>query len=154
MAEPSPTHGGEVAVGVDGSDGSRAALDYAMDEAARRGVGVHAITAYAGPDVWSSPEGLVPDARVLHDAAQRELATVVEEVSQARAGRGLPVPAVRAEVAMGPASTVLLAHARGASALVVGHRGRGGLASRFIGSVGLSAVIHADCTVVVVRDQA
>jgi len=143
---------GDVAVGVDGSDGSRAALAYAMDEAARRGVGVHAITAYAGPDVWSTAEGLVPDAQVLHDAAQREVAGVVDEVSAARRERGLAVPEVRSEVAMGPASTVLLHHARGASVLVVGHRGRGGLASRFIGSVGLSAVIHAECTVVVVRD--
>ncbi|MDD7937541.1 universal stress protein [Actinomycetospora lutea] len=150
MSEPAA--GGEVAVGVDGSEGSRAALDYAMDEAARRGVGVHAITAYAGPDVWSTAEGLVPDARVLHDAAQREATAAVQEVSAVRRERGRPVPEVRTEVAMGPASTVLLHHARGASVLVVGHRGRGGLASRFIGSVGLSAVIHADCTVVVVRD--
>lgn len=152
MSEPAPTRTGDVAVGVDGSDGSRAALAWAMDEAARRGLAVHAITAYAGPDVWSTAEGLVPDARVLHDAAQREVAAAVEEVSAARRERGLAVPEVRTEVAMGPAATVLLHHARGASVLVVGHRGRGGLASRFIGSVGLSAVIHADCTVVVVRD--
>lgn len=147
-----PVAEGDVAVGIDGSDGSRAALDYAMDEAARRGVGVHAITAYAGPDVWTTAEGLVPDARVLHAAAQHEVTAAVEEVSARRTSRGLAVPAVRTEVAMGPASTVLLHHARGASVLVVGHRGRGGIASRFIGSVGLSAVIHADCTVVVVRD--
>lgn len=143
---------GDVAVGVDGSDGSRAALAYAMDEAARRGVAVHAITAYAGPDVWSTAEGLVPDARVLHDAAQRELTATLEEVSAARRDQGLPVPEVRSEIAMGPATTVLLHHARGAAVLVVGHRGRGGLASRFIGSVGLNAVIHAECTVIVVRD--
>ena len=36
--------------------------------------------------------------------------------------------------------------------LVVGHRGRGAVASRVIGSVGLSVVLHAACTVTVVHD--
>jgi len=153
MSEPGSAAGAVVA-GVDGSDGSRAALEYAMDEAARRGVPVRAIMAYAGPDVWSSAEGVIPDARILHDAAARDVRALVDdEVSAARAARGAPAPpVVEADIAMGPASTVLIHHSRGAAVLVVGHRGRGGLASRVIGSVGLSAVIHAECTVVVVRD--
>ncbi|MHC1557477.1 universal stress protein [Actinomycetospora sp. C-140] len=150
MSQPTP---GAVVVGVDGSDGSKAALGYAMDEAVRRGAPVTALLAYGGPDVWTTAEGVVPpDARVLHDAAAREVAAVVEEVASARRARGEAVPEVTTEIAMGPASTVLLHHSRGAAVLVVGHRGRGGLASRVIGSVGLSAVIHADCTVVVVRE--
>jgi nucleotide-binding universal stress UspA family protein len=152
MTDPAPGTTRPVVVGVDGSDGSKFALEYAMDEATHRGAPLRAIMAYGGPDVWTTPEGVVPpDAQVLHDAAQREIAAVVEEVSTVRRGRGAPVPAVDLEVAMGPASTVLLHHSRGAAVLVVGHRGRGGLASRIIGSVGLNAVIHADCTVVVVR---
>jgi nucleotide-binding universal stress UspA family protein len=152
VSEPVSASTGPVVVGVDGSDGSRAALEYAMDEAVRRGVPLRAITAYAGPDVWTAEDAVLPDARILHDLAEREVSAAVAAVADARRSRGAAVPAVETEVAMGPASTVLLHHARGASVLVVGHRGRGGLASRIIGSVGLSAVIHADCTVVVVRD--
>jgi nucleotide-binding universal stress UspA family protein len=152
MTEPATTTPGSVVVGVDGSDGSRAALEYAMDEADRRGTTVRALMAYGGPDVWTTADGVLPDARVLHDAAAQEVRAVVEEVAASRRARGAPVPVTEADIAMGPASTVLLHHSRGAAALVVGHRGRGGLASRFIGSVGLSAVIHAECTVVVVRD--
>jgi nucleotide-binding universal stress UspA family protein len=46
---------------------------------------------------------------------------------------------------------VLVHLSRHADALIVGHRGRGGLASHLIGSVGLSCVVHAETTVVVVR---
>lgn len=152
MTEPSPTAPGAVVVGVDGSDGSRAALEYGLDEAARRGVPLRALMAYAGPDVWTTADGVLPDARVLHDAAAQEVRAIVDEIVAARRARSAPEPpAVEAEIAMGPASTVLIHHSQGAAVLVVGHRGRGGLASRIIGSVGLSAVIHAECTVVVVR---
>jgi nucleotide-binding universal stress UspA family protein len=46
---------------------------------------------------------------------------------------------------------VLVRESEHADVLVVGHRGRGAAASRLIGSVGLSAVVHAACTVIVVR---
>jgi nucleotide-binding universal stress UspA family protein len=55
---------------------------------------------------------------------------------------------VRAEI--GRAADILVEAARGAAVLVVGHRGRGGLSSRVLGSVGLSCVLHAPCPVVVV----
>jgi nucleotide-binding universal stress UspA family protein len=38
-----------------------------------------------------------------------------------------------------------------AALLVVGHRGRGAVATRLIGSVGLGVVVHAHCPVLVVR---
>lgn len=153
MSQPdhAATGGTAVLVGVDGSDGSRAALEYAMGEAAWRALPLRAVMAYAGPDVWVAPEGFVPDARVLHDAAYKDVTALVESVTGARRARGEPVPRVEVEVAMGPASAVLQRLSKGAALLVVGHRGRGGIASRFIGSVGLNCVIHAECTVVVVR---
>jgi nucleotide-binding universal stress UspA family protein len=53
--------------------------------------------------------------------------------------------------ASGPAAVVLERLSAGATMLVVGHRGRGAVASRLIGSVGLSTVVHARCSVLIVR---
>jgi nucleotide-binding universal stress UspA family protein len=140
-----------VVVGIDGSEGSRAALEYALDEAVWRDLPVRAVLAYGAADVWATEDGGVPDARTLRDAADREASSLVESAVGARRSRGEPVPPVEVEVAMGPAPAVLERLSRDAALLVVGHRGRGGFASRFIGSVGLSCVIRAACTVVVVR---
>jgi nucleotide-binding universal stress UspA family protein len=49
---------------------------------------------------------------------------------------------------------VLIEQAQAADLLVVGHRGRGGLASALLGSVGLHCVLHAACPVIIVRPAA
>jgi nucleotide-binding universal stress UspA family protein len=46
---------------------------------------------------------------------------------------------------------VLVDQSRDADMLVVGHRGRGGLRSAVLGSVGLQCVLHAAVPVTVVR---
>ena len=43
--------------------------------------------------------------------------------------------------------------ADGAELLVIGHRGRGSVASVLLGSVGLYCVLHAQCPVTVVRPR-
>ena len=66
-------------------------------------------------------------------------------------------PALAAQVEMeivgvtGHAASELVEQSREADALVLGHRGRGGIASTFLGSVGLSCVLHAHCPVTIVR---
>ena len=45
--------GPRVVVAVDGSAGSEAALRFAMEDAARRGVPVEAVVAYRPPDYWT-----------------------------------------------------------------------------------------------------
>jgi len=45
--------GPRVVAAVDGSAGSRAALRFAMEDAARRGVPVEAVVAYRPPDYWT-----------------------------------------------------------------------------------------------------
>jgi nucleotide-binding universal stress UspA family protein len=144
---------GRIVVGIDGSTGSDAALDYACDEATQRTLSVAAVTAWEPPNLWITPEGLVPPAATLQamalDAARRQVA----RVAAARAARGLPAVDVSVEAHSGPAGAVLERIARHAEMLIVGHRGRGAVASRLIGSVGLSCVVHAPCTVVVVRSS-
>ena len=142
---------GAVVVGIDGSPGSRAALDFACDEAQMRGLPIAVAVAWTPPEVWVTPYPLVPSAHDMHTAAIDLATREIAQVLAARAGRGASTPVVELMAASGPAAVILERVSADASMLVVGHRGRGAVASRLIGSVGLSAVVHADCTVVVVR---
>jgi nucleotide-binding universal stress UspA family protein len=51
----------------------------------------------------------------------------------------------------GAPAAVLVEQAQGADLLVVGNRGRGGLASALLGSVSLHCVLHAPCPITIVR---
>lgn len=63
-------------------------------------------------------------------------------------------PAVELVVKAGDAGTILAVESQSADLLVVGHRGRGHVASAILGSVGLHCVLNAHCTVTVVRRPA
>jgi nucleotide-binding universal stress UspA family protein len=58
---------------------------------------------------------------------------------------------IAVDAIVGHPGAVLCSAAEGAELLIVGHRGRGTVASTIIGSVGLHCVLHASCPVVVVR---
>jgi len=66
-------------------------------------------------------------------------------------------PALAGQVEMevvgvaGHPATELVEQSRGAALLVLGHRGRGAMASTLLGSVGLSCALHAHCPVTIVR---
>jgi nucleotide-binding universal stress UspA family protein len=142
---------GSLVVGVDGSAGARTALEYALGEALVRQVPVVVVTAYEPALVGTTATGVVPDAhddqRLARQTAQTEVDTVLGALPEDRR-RQLDLSI---DVRSGPAPAVLTHLSRDAGALIVGHRGRGGLASHLIGSVGLSCVVHAETTVVVVR---
>jgi nucleotide-binding universal stress UspA family protein len=140
-----------VVVGVDGSEGSRAALQYALEDAGRRGTGVRAVVCVVFPEYWPAAYGLVPPPTIgelkddLRGVAQRMIDDVVGDRPDLRT-----VP-LELHAVEGRAATVLVEQSRGADLLVVGHRGRGGFGSAVLGSVGLRCVLHAHCPVVVVR---
>ncbi len=142
---------GVVVVGVDGSEGSKAALGFAMGEAALRNLRLRVVTAFEPPDLWTFTAGLSADLQALRNEVKEQVASIVDAEADARTRRGEAVPPVEVEVDSGPATPVLERLSRGAALLVVGHRGRGEFASKLIGSVGLNCVVHANCTVVVVR---
>jgi nucleotide-binding universal stress UspA family protein len=140
-----------VVVGIDGSTGSRAALRYALEDAARRGTGVRMISGLIPPQYWPNAYGLAAPPTIgemkddLRVIAQRMVAAVVADRPDLAA-----VPVELHEIEGQPAK-VLIEQSRGADLLVVGHRGRGGFTSALLGSVGLQCVLHAQCPVVVVR---
>ena len=72
---------------------------------------------------------------------------MVEDVLDTAAAR----PEVRVVAVPGATGPVLVEQSRTAALLVVGHRGRGELASALLGSVGLYCVLHAHSPVLVIR---
>ena len=139
---------GAVVVGVDGSEGSRAALQWAVDEAAashRRAyaVAVCADVVYTAP----FPGYLEPAAGAdpLADARAGLEQTVAEVL-----GDGWKDD-VTLEVAAGSPATVLRELSESAGLLVVGASGHGAVLASLLGSVAEQLVHHAACPVTVVR---
>jgi nucleotide-binding universal stress UspA family protein len=140
-----------VAVGVDGSAESLAALSHAVEQAARRGTGVRVVSAFLPPQYWPNAYGLSAPPTIEEVKADLRMiaSRMVEQVVAAQDALA-SVPVELHEVSGWPAK-VLIEQTRGADLLVVGHRGRGGFASALLGSVGLHCVLHAQCPVTVVR---
>ncbi len=126
-----------VVVGTDGTPAGSAAVDWAVDEAARRRVPLRIVHAAVWAHYASRP-GSLADA-VTRDASGR-----------ARARR--PSVAVAAEVALRDPVPALLAEGDGAALLVLGSRALGRFAGALLGSVSLPVVAAVPCPVVVVRD--
>ncbi|MGW0607699.1 universal stress protein [Streptomyces sp. NPDC002640] len=119
-------------VGIDGSESSLEAVDWAADEALRHAVPL----------------------RLVHVAAADPEAPELVSVASERARKGAPTVRLSAEVVPGDAASALIGKGRNAFALVLGSRGLGDLAGMLLGSVSLSVAAHADCPVVVVRGGA
>ena len=145
-AGPSPTVEGLVVVGVDGSETSVAALEWALEDSALRGGRCRAIRACRHPDPGEGD----PARRRLLGAEQAVLDGLVATV---RSRLDRPVE-VDAEVVIGDAPTVLKDRADRAEALVVGSRGRHALTQALLGSVSESCLHDAPCPVVVIPARA
>lgn len=138
-----------VAVGLDGSPEARVALEYAAEEARLRGTQLKVVTAFAFPQYTALGQAypvLVTPEQIEADV----VAASHRIVDQVLAGVEHPPP-VAIAARPGGAAQVLIECATGAEMLVIGHRGRGALASTTLGSVGLHCVLHARCPVTVVR---
>jgi nucleotide-binding universal stress UspA family protein len=141
-----------VVVGVDGSPGSRAALEHALQDAARRNGRLRVVAAAKLPENWAMAYGMFvplpqPEALARVRAAAQEMADAVASAYPALAAR---VP-ITVEARTGVPVEVLIEASEGCDLLVLGHRGRGALTSTILGSVGLQCVLHATCPVTVVR---
>lgn len=145
---------GPIVVGVDGSPTSLTALDFAFDEAVRRGTGLLVVSAFELPEVWSLTYGL-PVSCTVEEIQQSMLRhtrrVVTEALGDRMTAQGGPDVKILAEG--GSPAHVLVSAAAAVSSplLVVGSRGRGGFRRMLLGSVSLSCVLHAPCPVTVVR---
>lgn len=134
---------GPVLVGVDGSKPSGEAVMFAAEEAYRRGVTLRVVFAVS-PVVDAMGFVSGPDEPVL-----REAATVLGE-AVAEAADTYPGLVVDDLLVQAHPVEALTRHANGAQLLVVGTRGRGGVLSMLLGSVGREMIQRAPCPVVVV----
>lgn len=145
-----------VVVGVDGYAGTRTALEFALQEAARRDAVLDVVSVAVTPENWPVGIGMassgvaVPAREQVVDAVQREAEQLVTDIVGERGAAAARVD-IRLRAVPGPPAATLIEQARGDDLLVVGHRGRGGFASATLGSVSLHCVLHAACPVTVAR---
>jgi nucleotide-binding universal stress UspA family protein len=138
-----------IVVGVDGSENSRRALKWALEEAGLRKASVDVVHAWEPPIVvgFGTLAGgrTEPEGTSYETAARRlldELCSTIQTTD-----RSTPIEKL---AVLGSAVSVLLEIAQGADLIVVGSRGRGGFAGLLLGSVSQQVTQHARCPVVVV----
>lgn len=136
-----------VVVGIDGSDGSLGALNYAAQAAARDGAPLHVLFCWQMRDLMQMPGygNATPSLEAASAYAERLLAGTV---AKATIPQGVGVFQHAFHI---PAAKGLLNASRYASRLVVGSRGLSGFDAHFIGSVSRKIVDFAECTVTVVH---
>ncbi|MFC5213760.1 universal stress protein [Streptomyces coerulescens] len=135
-----------IVVGVDGSEPSLRAVDWAADEAVLRGLSLRLVYA----SLWERYEG---DA-LAHDLGKPSGQVRAHDVVTAaarRAHRRRGDLKVLTDSLPEEPEYALVRESRGAALLVTGTRGRGGMAEALLGSVSLTVAGHAHCPMVVVR---
>src|SRR5688500_2217669 len=140
---------GTIVVGVDGSAPSLAALRWAADEAKLRDARLVAVHAWVFiPPAPLAEPGLAPIPAVdlpaqleaLRDAAEAEPGTAIEDAFP-------EAPLVEAErkLTEDDPGEALEKESKTADLVVVGSRGRSGIAAALLGSVSRHVVDHAAC---------
>ncbi|WP_329032803.1 universal stress protein [Streptomyces sp. NBC_01725] len=137
-----------VVAGVDGSQGSLRALDWAVAEAAGRGLPLRIVNA----SVWEHYEG-VRSGLAADRPSEQVYAETLVAMSQERARSLSAEVEVTTDIRPEEPVTALLEEADDAALLVLGSRGHGPVAGMLLGSVSLSVAARARCPVVVVRGR-
>ena len=138
----------ELVVGLDGSRDSRRALQWAAALADRAAVPLRAIEAWSYPALTVVPgwSELVSPAEMDDRTVEGIRALVATELGE--------VPGfVTPEARRGPAARAILGAVGPDTVLVLGSRGRGGFAGLLLGSVSRECIEHAQCPVVIARDD-
>jgi nucleotide-binding universal stress UspA family protein len=143
-APPGPS-AARVVVGVDGTEGSTAALGFAFRAALRRGVGVTALHAWL-PRHPADVEGKVDDL----DSGQ-SLRHHMFDAALTIWRDAFPEVDVQPKLVAAPVGPALLAESAAAALLVVGSSGHGRVHGTFFGSVGHTVLRSAHSPVAVVR---
>ncbi|MFJ3233616.1 universal stress protein [Streptomyces sp. NPDC086787] len=133
-------------VGVDGSEPSLCAVDWAADEAALRGLRLRLVYA----SLWERYEGTVLAKDLGKPSEQVRADNIVEAAMRRAHGRQADVK-ISVEVLPEEPEYALVRESRTAAAVVLGSRGRSSLAEALLGSVSVTVAGHAHCPVIVLR---
>jgi nucleotide-binding universal stress UspA family protein len=136
-----------VVVGVDGSEESLLAAEWAAMEARRHGLQLRIVSAPTmPPKTHAYYDSTATVASVLRRASARALQAAV-----ARAEEVAPGLEITTDLLSGAPALAVTDSGAGAAILVVGARGAGGFAAMILGSVSRYAAIRARWPVIVVR---
>ncbi|MEW9529543.1 universal stress protein [Microbispora sp. NPDC049125] len=137
---------GRIVVGVDGSPAATAAVEWAADDAARRGAALRVVHVR---EEWAHeyPFHAVPG----FDESLTEYCEGVVGAAAERARGRAPGVEVTTALAEGTVIGSLMAEAGDAGEIVLGSRGMGGFTGLVLGSVSIGVAGRAPCPVVVVR---
>jgi nucleotide-binding universal stress UspA family protein len=143
---------GRIVVGIDGSEGARRALGWAVEEARLRGWSVLAVHSYSVPPLLLSAETVPGAPPATPDPGLIDRLAAGAETLLARELEKVDTEGVQVEGAVGngPAADVLRQAAKEAQLLVVGMRGGGGFMGLLLGSVSQQVAQYAPCPVVLV----
>ncbi|WP_328333187.1 MULTISPECIES: universal stress protein [unclassified Streptomyces] len=137
-----------VVVGVDGSEGSLQAVDWAAAEAERSNRALRIVHA----SLWEHYEGVRP--RISADRPSEQVhAENLVATAQERVHSLAPGVKVATDVRPEDPVAALLAEGTEAALLVLGPRGHGPIAAMLLGSVSLTVAGRAHCPVVVTRGE-
>jgi nucleotide-binding universal stress UspA family protein len=131
----------DVVVGVDGSEQSRLALQWAADLCRVTGAKLAVVEAWSGGDPASANETGARVKRELADAARELLGSKAADLD------------IEFEELRGSAAGAILERVTPEDSLVLGSRGRGGFAGLLLGSVSRECIEHASCPVMVIRHE-
>jgi len=139
---------GPVIVGVDGSELSQRAVEFAADAASLRGADLLAV------HTWTHPPSIGPGDMqpLVYDVAAlqtEEEALLAESVAGVRERH--PGLTVRQISVQGRATKVLTEESQRGQLLVVGARGRGGFTGLLLGSVSNTLLYRSQCPLAIVR---
>lgn len=137
---------GPVVVGADGSSDSQSALRYGAQRATQAAVPLQVLHAWSLFEVPAppSPPGVTPPLGTYEAIVRERLTRQVLAALGADTGAELVLR-------HSPPAPALVAASGGATEVVVGSRGRGGLPGLVLGSVSTQLLHHAGCPVTVVR---
>jgi nucleotide-binding universal stress UspA family protein len=139
-----------IIVGIDGSVHSRAALDWAINEAAIRSAALTVLTVQQDYTGFWGPAGhpYVQDPSLVEQAAKE--AQVETDNALDNRGTGHRPKSVSVRAVTGLPGAEILKAAQDAEMIVVGSRGAGGFRKLLMGSVSLQVTQHAHCPVMVI----
>ncbi len=138
-----------VVVGVDGSEGSLRALEWAALEAQRRGSPLRIVSVPAMPARMHPGDGPTQTvASELEEFYERALGAAITRSQEIAPGL-----LIDTDLLSGPPAVAIAEAGAGALMIVVGARGIGGFTAMLLGSVSRYVATHAPCPAVVVREQ-
>lgn len=144
--------GRRVVAGIDGSEHSRKALQWAFAEAASRHVDLQVVHAFGYDPVVFPYDPTIAAER--HEQEKASNALLEEAVATEAAHSEASPRSIELVAAAGAAGAALVEAAGGAGLLVVGSRGRSTFRTLIAGSVAQYCARYAPCPVVVIRPPA